>query len=83
MGDMYRQEKGQRKGEGEDGADEDDGDDGNGKDDEGGESVSGRRVVNFGEGVRRGVDAGGRVRGAPGFKLRKMNNLLDSRPQLK
>ena len=60
--------KGQRKGEGEDGDDEDDG---NGKD-EGGESVSGRRVVNFGEGVRRGVDAGGgRVRGAPGFKLRK------------
>ena len=54
---------GQRKGEGEDGDDEDDGDDGNGKD-EGGESVSGRRVVNFGEGVRRGVDAGGRVRGA-------------------
>ena len=63
--------KGQRKGEGEDGDDEDDGDDGNGKDDEGGESVSGRRVVNCGEGVRRGVDAGGRVRGAPGFKLRK------------
>ena len=59
--------KGQRKGEGEDGDDEDDGDDGN----EGGESVSGRRVVNFGEGVRRGVDAGGRVRGAPGFKLRR------------
>ena len=62
-GDMYRQEKGQRKGEGEDGDDEDDGDDGNGKD-EGGESVSGRRVANFGEGVRRGVDAGGGY-GAP------------------
>ena len=55
--------KGQRKGEGEDGDDEDDGDDGNGKD-EGGESVSGRRVANFGEGVRRGVDAGGGY-GAP------------------
>lgn len=57
--------KGQRKGEGEDGDDEDDGDDGNGKDDEGGESVSGRRVVNFGEGVRRGVDAGGEGTGRP------------------
>ena len=66
-GDMYRQEKRTKEGEGEDGDDEDDG---NGKD-EGEESVSGRRVVNFGEGVRRGVDAGGRVRGAPGFKLRK------------
>ena len=63
-GDMYRQEKGQRKGEGDDGDDEDDGDDGNGKD-EGGESVSGRRVVNFGEGVRRGVDARGGGYGAP------------------
>ena len=56
--------KGQRRGEGEDGDDEDDGDDGNGKD-EGGESVSGRRVVNFGEGVRRGVDAGGEGTGRP------------------
>ena len=48
----------------EDGDDEDDGDDGNGKDDEGGESVSGRRVVNFGEGVRRGSMRGGGY-GAP------------------
>ena len=65
-GDMYRQEKKDKgRGRGKTEMTKMMG----GKDDEGGESVSGRRVVNFG--VRRGVDAGGRVRGAPGFKLRK------------